>query len=171
MTSANLLIIVLIGLVVGAMMGLALHGILDGLYLAVVASFVATVIACAIRNTIMVPGSGAPDESRMPIVVSVFSIVASLAGSAAATEVARHSHHQMSPSIWIGALAGLFSSILMAMLMIVHHLNPDRDANQASLRKGLAMLWRTRELTWRQLPMSSAKMGVPPRHGRKPSRD
>jgi hypothetical protein len=128
MTSAKLLIVVLVGLAVGAITGLALNGILGEFYLALVAGFLATVIGCVIRNTIMVRGSGAPDDARIPMVVIVFSIVASLAGSPAALEIAQHSHDLMSSSVWIGALAGLFSSILMAMLMIVYHLNPSEHS-------------------------------------------
>jgi hypothetical protein len=60
---------------------LALNGILGNLYLALVAGFLATVIGIVIRNTIMVRDSGAPDDARIPMVVIVFSIVASLAGS------------------------------------------------------------------------------------------
>jgi hypothetical protein len=39
MTSANLLIVILVGTVVGALVGLALGGTLTGFYLAVVAGF------------------------------------------------------------------------------------------------------------------------------------
>jgi uncharacterized membrane protein YfcA len=124
MTSAKLLIVILVGLVVGAITGLALNSFLGNLYLALVAGFLATVIGIVIRNTIMVRGSGAPDDARIPMVVIVLSIVASLAGSSTALEIAQHSHDQMSSSVWVGALAGLISSILMAMLMIVYHLNP-----------------------------------------------
>jgi uncharacterized membrane protein YbjE (DUF340 family) len=128
MTSTKLLIVVLIGLVVGAITGLALKGILGNFYLRWWPVFLATVIGCVIRNTVMVRGSGAPDDARIPMVVIVFSIVASLAGSSAALEIAQHSHDQMSCSVWIGALAGLFASILMAMLTIVYHLNPSEHS-------------------------------------------
>jgi hypothetical protein len=129
MTSAKLLIVILVGLAVGAITGLALNGAVGGLYLAVVAGFLATVIGSAIRNTIMVRGSRAND-APIPIVVIAFSLVASIAGSSVALEVAQHSHEQMSTSVWIGALAGLFSSILMAMLMIVYHMNPHEHSSK-----------------------------------------
>ncbi len=57
------------------------------------------------------------------MLVIVYAAVASLAGSAAALEVAQQSHLEDSP-VWIGTLAGLFSAILMAMLMITYHTHP-----------------------------------------------
>jgi hypothetical protein len=72
MTSAKLLIVVLVGLAVGAITGLALNGILGEFYLALVAGFLATVIGCVIRNTIMVRGSGAPDDARTRWSLSYF---------------------------------------------------------------------------------------------------
>ena len=46
MTSANLLIVVLVGAAVGAIVGLALGGTLSGFYLAVVAGFLGTIRQC-----------------------------------------------------------------------------------------------------------------------------
>ena len=122
MLSASLLIVLLVGLVVGALTGLALGGIVGGLYLAILAGFLATIIGAIARNTIMFYGS--VGGTQMPLVVIVFAAVASLGGSSAALELATHSHDLMSTSVWIGALAGLFSSILMAMLMITYQMNP-----------------------------------------------
>jgi len=123
MTSANLLIVVIVGTVVGALTGLALNGLLEGLYLAVAAGFLGTIIAGIVRNTIMVRLGMGSDESRVPVLVLVYSAIASLAGSAAADEIVRAS--QMSSAVWLGTLAGLFSAILMAMLMITYHMNPE----------------------------------------------
>ena len=124
MTSASLLIVILVGTAVGALIGLAIGGGLDPLYLAIVAGFLGTIIGAIARNMIMVRGSSSgPDDSRTPTLVVVYSAVASLAGSAAAVEVARRSDLAGS-SVWISALAGLFSAILLAMLMITYHTNP-----------------------------------------------
>ena len=124
MTSASLLIVILVGTAVGALIGLAIGGGLDPLYLAIVAGFLGTIIGAIARNMIMVRGSSSgPDDSRTPTLVMIYSAVASLAGSAAAVEVARRSDLAGS-SVWIGALAGLFSAILLAMLMITYHTNP-----------------------------------------------
>jgi hypothetical protein len=62
-----------------------------------------------------------------------FSAMASLAGSAAAVEVAHASHYD-SP-VWIGTLAGLFSSILMALLMMAYYMNPETGELKSTKHK------------------------------------
>jgi tellurite resistance protein TehA-like permease len=124
MTSANLLIVLIVGIVVGALVGLGLGGYFGNqLYLAILAGFLGTIIGGLARNYIMVRRTGGSDEERTPLLVIVFAAIASLAGSSAALEVAQQSHLEDS-SVWIGTLAGLFSAILMAMLMIVYHTHP-----------------------------------------------
>jgi tellurite resistance protein TehA-like permease len=124
MTSANLLIVLIVGTVVGALTGLGLGSFFGNqLYLAILAGFLGTIIGGMARNFIMARGSGAgPNDSRTPTLVIVYSAIASLAGSSAAMEVAQQS--EVSASVWIGTLAGLFSAILMALLMITYHTNP-----------------------------------------------
>jgi hypothetical protein len=88
MTSANLLVVMLVALVVGALTGLALGGTANEIVLALAAGFLAAVAASVARNTVVVQWSGAgPDNSRIPFVVVVFACVASVAGSLAAVEV------------------------------------------------------------------------------------
>jgi len=124
MTSASLLIVLIVGTVVGALTGLIVGGSLEALYLAILAGFLGTTIGAVVRNLIISRGAGmGPDESRTPLLVIVYAAIASLAGSGAAVEVARLSELAGSP-VWIGTLAGLFSSILLAMLMITYHTNP-----------------------------------------------
>jgi hypothetical protein len=124
MTSASLLIVLLVGTAVGALVGLGVGASLGGLSLAVLAGFLGTIIGCTVRNLIFSHGVGvAPGESRTPLVVVVFAAVASLAASAAALELAKRSDLAASP-VWIGALAGLFAAILTAMLMITYHTMP-----------------------------------------------
>jgi hypothetical protein len=123
MTSANLLIVILVGTVVGALIGLALGGTLTGFYLAVVAGFLATVIAGVTRNEIMKRSGAGPDDSKIPNVVLVYSAVASLGGSSLADEIARISG--IDSAVWLGMLAGLFSCILLAMLMVIYYTNPE----------------------------------------------
>ena len=123
MTSANLLIVVLVGAVVGALVGLALGGALTGFYLAVVAGFLGTIVAGVARNEIMKRSGAGPDDSKIPNLVLIYSAVASLGGSSLADEVARISG--IDSGIWLGMLAGLFSCILLAMLMITYYLNPE----------------------------------------------
>jgi len=124
MTSASLLIVLLVGTVVGAVTGLAVGTALGGLSLAVLAGFLGVIAGVVARNFIVKRGVGVgPDDSRTPLVVIVFGAVASLAASTAALELAKRSDLAVSP-VWIGTLAGLFASILMAMLMITYHTNP-----------------------------------------------
>jgi hypothetical protein len=124
MTSANLLIVLLVGTVVGALTGLALGGFVSNpWYLAIVAGFLGIIIAKFVRDFVARRASGlGPDSSRIPALVLVYAAVASLAGSSAATEVAQQS--ELTSSVWIGTLAGLFSSILMSMLMITYFTHP-----------------------------------------------
>ena len=123
MTSANLLIVILVGAVVGALVGLALGGALTGFYLAVVAGFLATVIAGVARNEIMKRAGAGPDNSKIPNLVLIYSAVASLGGSSLADEVVRISG--LDSAVWLGMLAGLFSCILLAMLLITYYMNPE----------------------------------------------
>jgi hypothetical protein len=123
MTSASLLIVILVGAVVGALVGLALGGTLTGFYLAVVAGFLATAIAGVARNEIMKRAGAGPDDSKIPNVVLVYSAVASLGGSSLADELVRISG--IDSAVWLGMLAGLFSCILLAMLMITYYINPE----------------------------------------------
>ena len=123
MTSANLLIVVLVGAVVGALTGLALGGTLSGFYLAVVAGFLGTIVAGIARNEIMKRSGAGPDDLKIPNLVLVYSAVASLGGSSLADELVRLGG--IDSPIWLGTLAGLFSCILLAMLMITYYLNPE----------------------------------------------
>ena len=130
MTTANLLVVMLVGTAVGAIAGLVLGTVFPhALYLGIVAGFLATIIACVVRNWI---GVG-PDISRIPNLVILYSLIASLAGSAAAVEVAHASHHD-SP-VWIGTLSGLFSSVLTALLMIAYYMNPETGELRTTKRK------------------------------------
>jgi hypothetical protein len=124
MTSANLLIVLLVGTVVGALAGLGLGDFFSNpWYLALVAGFLGTIVAALVRDFIVRRGGAlGPDSSRIPALVLVYAVIASLAGSSAATEVAQQS--DMTASVWVGTLAGLFSSILMSMLMIAYFTHP-----------------------------------------------
>jgi di/tricarboxylate transporter len=61
-------------------------------------------------------------DRRIPLRVIIYSAVASLAGSIAAVQIADQS--ELTSSVWVGTLAGLFAGILMAMLMLVYDMNP-----------------------------------------------
>jgi chromate transport protein ChrA len=124
MTSASLLIVLIVGTVIGALTGLAIGTSLGGLSMAIVAGFLGTVAGAVVRNFIISRGVGVgPDDSRTPMLVIVYAVIASLAASAGALELAQRSDLGDS-RIWIGTLAGLFASIVMAMLMIAYHTKP-----------------------------------------------
>ena len=123
MTSANLLIVVLVGAVVGALVGLTLGGALTGFYLAVVAGFLGTIVAGVARNEIMKRSGAGPDDSKIPNLVLIYSAVASLGGSSLADELVRIGG--INSPVWLGTLAGLFSCILLSMLMITYYMNPE----------------------------------------------
>lgn len=123
MTSASLLIVIFVGTVVGAVTGLVVGGGFGAIYLAILAGFLGSVAAVIVRNLILAKGAGVgPDDSRTPVLVAIYAVIASLAGSLAAKEVTDFS--EISAPVGIGALAGLFSAVLLAMLMITYHTHP-----------------------------------------------
>jgi uncharacterized membrane protein YfcA len=123
MTSASLLVVLLVGTVVGAMTGLFVGDAMNPDFLAILAGFLGAIISALVRNFLLVRVTGVgPDDSRTPGTVILFAAVASLAAGLGAKEVADFS--EVSSAIWIGTLAGLFSAILLAMLMIVYHTHP-----------------------------------------------
>ena len=123
MTSASLLIVLFVGTVVGAVTGLVVGGSFGAVYLAILAGFLGAVAGVIIRNLIITKGAGVgPDDSKTPSLVAIYAIIASLAGSLAAKEVLDFS--ELTAPVGVGALAGLFSAVLLAMLMITYHTNP-----------------------------------------------
>lgn len=138
MASVNLLVVLIVGTAVGALTGLGLDGLVSDFYLAMIAGVLATIVAGIVRNTVMTRIGTEPDLStrpllmmiysavaidrRIPLRVMMYSAVASLAGSVAAVQVATES--ELTSSVAIGTLAGLFAGILMAMLIIVYDMNP-----------------------------------------------
>jgi len=128
MTSASLLVVLFVGTVVGALTGLVVGASFGTLYLAILAGLLGAIAAVILRN-LLLAGEGA-DDSRTPVLVAVFAIVASLAGSVAAKEVSDFS--EITAPVGVGALAGLFAALLLALLMITYHTNP---GEQPKLRK------------------------------------
>jgi Cyclic nucleotide-binding domain len=136
MTSVNLMIVLIVGALVGTFTGLALGGVVDNLYLAMIAGILATIIAGIVRNTIMTRVGAEPElpgmpqlmiiysavaiDRRIPLRVIAYSAIASLAGSTSAVQVVTQS--ELTSSVLIGTLAGLFSGMLMAMLMLAYDL-------------------------------------------------
>jgi len=123
MTSASLLIVLFVGTVVGALTGLVVGGSFGVIYLAILAGFLGSIAAAILRNLAVAQGAGiGPDDSKTPVLVVIYAVIASLAGSLAAKEVSDFS--EITASVGIGALAGLFSAFLLSMLMITYHTNP-----------------------------------------------
>jgi hypothetical protein len=125
MTSASLLIVLIVGTAVGALTGLAAGGFsLGALTVALLAGFLGTTIGAMVRNFILARGAGVgPDDSRTPLLVVIYAVIASLAASAAAVELAQRSDLGDS-RIWVGTLSGLIAAILMSMLLSTYHTKP-----------------------------------------------
>jgi hypothetical protein len=119
-TTVSLLVVILVGTAVGAVIGLLLRGsIAHGVVLAVIAGLAATLVATLARNFLVSRKIGVgPDDVAVPTVILIYGLIASIAGSLAGLELARLLHEPF--PVWTGALAGLFSSILMALLMIAY---------------------------------------------------
>jgi uncharacterized membrane protein YfcA len=127
MTSARLLLVLFVGTVVGAIAGLVVGDGLNADYLAILAGFLGCVTAVIVRNLF---GLG-PDDTKTPWLVAIYAIIASLAGSLAAKEVTDFSG--IAAPAGIGGLAGLFSALLLAMLLITYHTHP---GHPPMLKKG-----------------------------------
>ena len=125
MTSASLLIVLMVGTAVGALTGLAAGGFsLGALTVALLAGFLGTTLGAIVRDFIIARGAGlGPSDSRTPMLVVIYAVIASLAASAAAVELAQRSDLGDS-RIWVGTLSGLIAAILMSMLLITYHTKP-----------------------------------------------
>jgi hypothetical protein len=126
--SASLIVLMLVAMIIGAVVGLLLGAFLPpgSRFIAIPAGFIATVVASIARYKF--PGLGARagvDEARIPRVLVVNAAIASIAGSLAAHDLMGFVGAQTSPAL-LGALAGLLSAVLMALLMITYHANPSR---------------------------------------------
>lgn len=122
--SASLIILILVAAAIGAVIALILQSAgLSSRAIAVISGFIATIVASVARYKILFLGAGkGPDESRVPSVVVTYAAIASIAGSLAAHDLYRYMHEDLGIA-FLGALAGLLSAILMAMLMITYHMN------------------------------------------------
>ena len=129
MTTASVLIVMIVATVVGGVIGMVLGGTLNVFVLAIAAGFLGVIAAAIVRNYILVRvAQSGPDDSGIPAIIIVFSLVASVAGSLAAEELSDEVL-QFPPAL-LGAFAGLLSSVLMVMLMVTYHMNPDKPGNR-----------------------------------------
>jgi hypothetical protein len=135
MTSASVLIVLLVGTAIGALVGLLLGGSMDNWYLALLAGFLASTIGVVVRNLLLSRGAGVgPDDSKTPVLVLIYAAVASLGAGSLALELARPSGLEAEGPVWIGTLAGLFASILLTMLMVAYHTSPGQPPTLVSKR-------------------------------------
>jgi hypothetical protein len=124
-TSASLIVVILVAAAVGAVTGGLLERAgMDVVPLAIAAGFAATIVSVLVRNELINRLSGAgPDDFRIPSVVAVFAIVASLAGSLAGKEIL-DDMGEIHSGVWVGTVAGVVSALLMSMLLITFYMNP-----------------------------------------------
>ena len=126
-TSASLIVIILTAAAIGAIVGGIIGTSLDPAPLAVVSGFIATIVAVVVRNKLLNRLSGVgSDDFKIPMVIAVFAVIASIAGSLASKEILDQAGGEFSP-VWTGTVAGLASAILMSLLMITYHMYPDRS--------------------------------------------
>ena len=122
--SASLIVLTLVAVIVGAVVGVLLGALVapGSRFIAIAAGFIATVIASVARYKLLGRARAAVDEARIPMVLIVNAAIASVAGSLAAHDLMGFVGAQTSPGL-LGALAGLLSAVLTALLMITYHAN------------------------------------------------
>ena len=124
-TSASLIVVIVVAAAVGACVGVILGNDVPAVVVALGSGFMATVVAVVVRNTLVNRLSGAgPDHVRIPVVVAVFGVIGSIAGSLAAKELLDQAGGAYN-SVWLGTVAGLASAVLVALLLITYHTNPE----------------------------------------------
>ncbi|CAA2143785.1 hypothetical protein [Hyphomicrobium sp. ghe19] len=121
-TTVSLLVVLGIGTAVGAFAGMVFGNAMDpNALLAVLSGLAGTLAAAVSRNALVELGFGVGEfEQALPTPVFIFAIIASIIGSLAGFEVAALSSALL--PVYIGALAGLLSSILTALLVISYHM-------------------------------------------------
>jgi len=126
LVSASLIVVTVVAVAIGAAVGLLLGAFFPpgSRLIAIPAGFVATVVAGTARYKLVALGARV-DPARIPVVLVICAAIASIAGSLAAHDLMGFVGAQTSPSL-LGALAGLLSAMLTALLMITYHTNPVR---------------------------------------------
>jgi hypothetical protein len=126
LVSASLVVVILVATVIGAVVGLLLGEFLPpgSRWIAIPAGFIATVAASIARYKLIGVRRGGVDEARIPAVLVVNAAIASVAGSLTAHDLMGYVGAQASPAL-LGALAGLLSAVLTALLMITYHTHPN----------------------------------------------
>lgn len=125
MTAVNFLIVLVLCSVIGAFTGLMLGDAVGNLSLAIIAGFIATVVAVAARNIkipqLVVIYSALAIERPIPLRLAIYSVITSLIGGAAAIGIA--STANVTSSVTIGSMGGFFAGLLIAILLTVYEMN------------------------------------------------
>lgn len=126
-TTASLLVVLLVATGIGTVTGLVLDSAVTPVVVALSAGFLGTVVAGIVRNTLLVRAWGIAgiEDTGTPLVVIVYAAVASLAGSLAAYHVTDLA--AMTTPVLIGSLAGVLSAVLLGLLMVTYRMTPDQD--------------------------------------------
>ena len=118
--TVSMLVMLIVGTAIGAFVGLLLGHTFQHPILALIAGLAGTAGAVVARNALVHRQIGiAPDEEAIPMVVMIYGLIAAIAASLGALELA-HLLHEPFP-VWIGTLAGLLSSVLMGLITIAYH--------------------------------------------------
>lgn len=118
-TTYSLLVVLVVGTAVGGLSGMVLGGAIEhGALLAIIAGLIAMVVAVTARNTLLyLKLNPAPQGSQASKITFAYAGLVCLLGSIAGYELAMLLGEPF--PVWIGALAGLLSSILMTLLLII----------------------------------------------------
>jgi hypothetical protein len=125
--SASLVVLTLVAVIIGGIVGMLLGTWFPSgsRLIAVPAGFIATVVASIARYKLVgLVARARAVEARIPMVLVVNAAIASVAGSLTAHDLMTFVGAETSPGL-LGALAGLLSAVLTALLMIAYHANPN----------------------------------------------
>jgi hypothetical protein len=127
-TSASLLVIVLVATAFGALTGVVLEGAVGPVALAILAGLIGTVTSGIVRNTFLVSAWDAAgvEDVGTPGVVVAYAAVASLAGSLSSVQLMSATAAPDWP-VLTGALAGLLSAGLMGLLIVTYRMPPRKQ--------------------------------------------
>jgi len=124
MPALNILIVLILCSVVGAFTGLMLGDAVGDLYLAIIAGFIATIVAVAARN-VKIPQlvfvySALAVERPIPLNMVIYSVITSFIGGAAAIGIADTAN--VISFVTIGSLGGFFAGLMIVILMTSYNL-------------------------------------------------
>jgi hypothetical protein len=128
-TTASLIVVVLVATAVGTLTGLLFGRHLGPEALAVLAGLSGMSAAALVRNTLLVKAWGAVgvDDPGTPAAVVTNAVLSSIVGGLATYQIATLIGGL--PLVVLGGLAGLISAALLGFLMVTYRMNPDRPGD------------------------------------------